>query len=154
MFLWQQSGWVTPKLNHTVDPTEVSTHYREKRISKETRKEILLLFTLFKLKLVVVVDFSYYFQAFENSSSGISYYLWVLAKTTVRGNASQLLMKCIKFSALKLLAVLSKKKYPINFVCQFENCTTRLQVHIYLRNFHHTSIDTLNYDFFTYSRAR
>ena len=58
------------------------------------------------------------------------------------GNASQLMMKCIKFSALKLLAVLSKKKwkYPINF----ESCTTRLQVHI----FHHTSIDTLNYDFF------
>ena len=110
VFIWQQSGWLTPKLNQTVDPTEVSTHYREKRISKETRKEILLLFTLFKLKLVVVVDFSYYFQAFENSSSGISYYLRVLAKTTVRGNASQLLMKCIKFSALKLLAVLSKKK--------------------------------------------
>ena len=53
VFIWQQSGWLTPKLNQTVDPTEVSTHYREKRISKETRKEILLLFTLFKLKLVV-----------------------------------------------------------------------------------------------------
>ena len=80
MFIWQQSGWLTSKLNQTVDPTEVSTHYREKRISKE----ILLLFTLFKLKLVVA-DFSYYFQAFENNSSGISYYLWVLglAKTTV-----------------------------------------------------------------------
>ena len=84
VFIWQQSGWLTPKLNQTVDPTELSTHYREKRISKETRKEILLLFTLFKLKLVVA-DFSYYFQAFENNSSGISYYLWVLglAKTTV-----------------------------------------------------------------------
>ena len=71
VFIWQQYGWLTPKLNQTVDPTEVSTHYREKRISKETRKEILLLFTLFKLKLVVA-DFSYYFQAFENNGSGIS----------------------------------------------------------------------------------
>ena len=46
-------SWLTPKLNQTVDPTEVFTHYREKSISMETRKEILLFFTLFKLKLVV-----------------------------------------------------------------------------------------------------
>ena len=25
VFIWQQSGWLTPKLNQTVDPTEVST---------------------------------------------------------------------------------------------------------------------------------
>ena len=48
------------------------------------------------------------------------------------------MMKCIKFLALKFLAVSSKKK-PINF----ENCTTRLQVHKYLKFFHHTSIDIL-----------
>ena len=30
----------------------------------------------------------------------------------------------------------------------FENSTTRLQVQLYLEIFHHTSIDTLNYDFF------
>ena len=59
------------------------------------------------------------------------------------GNASQLMMKCIKFSALKLLAVLSKKntKYAL-----FKNCP--LDYKYILKNFHHTSIDTLNYDFF------
>ena len=52
--------------------------------SKETRKEIMLLFTLCKLKLVVCSGISYYFQilkisensssAIENSSSGVYYY--------------------------------------------------------------------------------
>ena len=60
------------------------------------------------------------------------------------GNASQLMMKCIKFSALKLLAVLSKKKI------QSVPCLKIAQLdYMYiLKIFHHTSIDTLKYDFF------
>ena len=88
--------------------------------------------TIFRLLKIVVEKFLTIFGSLDLQK--------LLFSFIFGGNASQLMMKCIKFSALKLLAVLSKKKYPINF----ENCTTRLQVHI----FHHTSIDTLNYDFF------
>ena len=60
----------------------------------------------------------------------------------------QLKTKPNKAFNFKTSSCIEKKKTRLSLYALFENSTTRLQVQLYLEIFHHTSIDTLNYDFF------